>query len=74
MIKPEQYKQEQKISYVTMDMIKGSHTKREVRRFREWYSGQTGILVDGSICGIYTHDYERWLKDGMPTCQGADWD
>lgn len=74
MIKPEQYKKEGNISYITFEMIKGSHTKREVRNFREWHGGQTGILCKNGDMGIYTHDYECWLKDGMPTCQGADWD
>lgn len=74
MIKPEQYKKEGNIAYITMEMIKGSHTKREIRNFYKWYGGQTGILCKNEVVGIYTWDYKRWLESGMPSNQGMDWD
>lgn len=70
MIKSNQYKQQNNVSYVTMAMIKGSHTKREIRNFKYWFGIQTTLTLSNSEVGIFIHDYERWLEADMPE---SDW-
>ena len=63
--------------YVTYDLIKQYHSSDEIKRFNKFMFGQTvaAIEIEGKqISGIFTWDYERWLKGGMIDKQGADWD
>ena len=55
-------------------MIKASHTKKEVRRFSQWFGIGTQLALSNGEGGIYAWDYENWIKNGMSTDQGADWD
>ncbi len=74
MIKPDQYKKQGNVPYVTSAMIKACHTKKEARRFSKWFGIGTQLALPNGEGGIYTWDYENWIESGMPTCQGADWD
>lgn len=72
MIKPLQYKNQLNVSYVTIEMIKGSHTKKEVRNFRKWHKNQPCIICKDNTLGFYASNYEDWIKSGMPTIQSND--
>ena len=54
---------------VTIEMVKKYHTPAEVERFCKFMEGQTSCEL-----GIYSCDYERWLKGNMKDSQGSDWD
>ncbi len=64
-------------SYITFDQIKKYHSAQESDDFIEWMSGQTcsGVYENETwVSAIYVDDYERWLRQGKQTEQGADWD
>ena len=60
---------------VTGELIKEYHSPEECKRFAEWFNGQTGIVLDDGVLGIYASDYERWTRQGMRDRQCShDWD
>lgn len=59
---------------VTFDMVKKAHTKEEYLNFIKFMGGQTCGRMDNGETGIYSYDYERWIKSGKLTEQGIDWD
>jgi len=60
--------------YVTFAQVKEHHTEWEYLKFLEWMNGQTmGMAKDGTGV-IYCCDYDRWVREGMKTEQGANWD
>lgn len=54
---------------VPMDAVRKYHTTGEVDRFCKFMYGQTSCEH-----GVYSCDYERWLRGHMKNSQGADWD
>jgi hypothetical protein len=60
-------------TYITIDLFKKYHTKKELEVFSKWMAGQTCGLV-GDEVAIYSWDYERWISQGKQTRQGKDWD
>jgi hypothetical protein len=59
--------------YITKRLFLAYHSVQEWGIFDNWLFGQTGGLVDGEVV-IYSWDYERWIRQGKKTEQGADWD
>jgi hypothetical protein len=60
---------------VTYNMVKAAHSQKEYLDFLKWMTGQTVGMMDNGEAGIYSHDYERWLKEGMKKEQNAEtWD
>ena len=65
----ESYIEHAGILFVTMELIEKFHSTEEVERFKTWMGGQTcGVLSDGTG-GIYSWDYERWIREGKLTEQ-----
>lgn len=62
------------ILVITYDLIKKHHTTEEFEDFVRWMRGQTCLMMPNGEAGIYSWDYERWVKQGMDTEQGEDWD
>lgn len=59
---------------ITDKLFKKYHSESDVEKFNKWMTGQTCcVLLSGEI-GIYSWDYERWLRQGRKTEQGSDWD
>lgn len=56
-------------TFVTMKQVKQYHSESELENFAQWMNGQTC-----GVAGIYSSDYERWLRQGKRTQQGKDWD
>lgn len=74
-IPTEEYGLESKIFYITYAQVKAYHTSEEYGRFCGWMNGQTAMLLKSGETGVYTWDYERWLREGKETEQNADtWD
>lgn len=66
---------ESDIYYFTLAQVKKYHTPEEYRHFCKWMNGQTSMMLKSGETGVYTWDYERWLKEGKKTEQNADtWD
>lgn len=60
---------------ITMKLFEFYHSPGEVETFNAWFAGQTGIVMKDGECGIYFHDYERWLEQGRLDHQCShDWD
>lgn len=71
----EEYGMEIDMSYVTFAQVREYHTKEESEHFCKWMHGQTAMMLKNGKTGIYTWDYERWLREGKKTEQNADtWD
>ncbi|MFA5234763.1 MAG: hypothetical protein WC390_10220 [Sulfurimonas sp.] len=63
--------------YITFDQVEKYHSADEIDNFTKWMTGQTGSCVEENgemVMVIFTDDYERWLRQGKQTEQGADWD
>lgn len=78
MIKPNEYIRiwpTEPMMGVTFKMVEKAHTKKEYENFCAWMGGQTcGTMANGES-GIYSWDYERWLRQGKKTDQNKeDWD
>lgn len=74
-IPTKEYGLESDTSYVTFAQIRAYHTREECEYFYKWMRGQTAMLLKSGHTGIYTWDYERWLREGKKTEQNADtWD
>lgn len=74
-IPPEEYGMESDMSYITFAQVEKHHSPEECRVFRKWMGGQTVVGLKNGRSGIYTWDYERWLREGKKTEQNADtWD
>ncbi len=74
-IPTKEYGLESNISCVTYAQIRKYHTPEEVEHFYKWMRGQTMMMLKGGESGIYTWDYERWLREGCKTEQNANtWD
>lgn len=70
-----EYIAEHKTRHVTLALLKKYHTIADVRRFNEWFDGQTGAVLRDGTLGIYASDYERWIGQGRQTMQRVeDWD
>ena len=54
---------------VPWNMVEKYHTAGEYARFCKFMKGQTSCEH-----GVYSCDYERWLRGHMKNSQGADWD
>ena len=54
---------------VDIEEMQSKLTPEQFKAFSEWMCGQTM-----SEHGIYPWDIDRWIKQGMKTEQGADWD
>jgi hypothetical protein len=64
-----------KFPVITWDMILKVHSQEDIEHFRQWMDGQTVMGMPDGSSGIYTSDYERWLRQGKKTGQNAeDWD
>ena len=60
---------------VSFETVRKWHTQEEFDKFSEWMNGQTMGVSDDGVGMIYTHDYERWVCQGMKTEQNSnDWD
>jgi hypothetical protein len=46
----------------------------ELESLSKWLFGQTMLMCDDGTAGIYTHDFDRWVRQGRNTEQGSDWD
>ena len=67
------YYNDETFSYITEKLFKTHHSEEDWKVFVEWMRGQTCSEVNGETA-IYSWDYERWLRQGKKTEQGADWD
>ncbi len=66
---------ESDISYITYAQVEKYHSPEECRHFCRWMHGQTVMGLKSGESGIYTWDYERWLREGRKTEQNTDtWD
>jgi hypothetical protein len=80
MINKEQYNQFEvpdgsTIPYVTYAQIMNAHTEQEFINFTKWMYGQTGLLLSNGDIGIYSWDYERWVRQNCePAQRSGDWD
>lgn len=60
---------------VTYQLVELHHTPGEVESFCRWMGGQTCAVLDDGSAGIYSWDYERWLREGRLDCQlPGTWD
>lgn len=60
---------------VTYNQVKAAHTQNEYFNFCKWMSNQTVGTMDDGNAGIYSWDYERWLREKMKKEQNQDtWD
>lgn len=74
-IPPEEYGMESDMSYITFAQIREYHTKQESEHFYKWMRGQTAMFLKSGHTGVYTSDYERWLREGKKTEQNPHtWD
>lgn len=74
-IPTEEYGFESGCSYITDAQIEKYHTPEECVHFYVWMSRQTAMILKNGNTGIYTWDYERWLREGQKTEQNPDtWD
>jgi hypothetical protein len=63
------------VPYVTYNQVELAHSKKDFENFKEWMRGQTGLLLEGNEFGIYSWDYERWLRQNRQRSQrSGDWD
>lgn len=75
MIPKSEYRVDNKVTYVTYEMVDKYHTKDEIRRFSKWYTGQTGMVASNGDMAIFVDDYERWLREGRKKEQNLEtWD
>jgi len=49
--------------------IRDALTPNQWKTFEQWMQGQTCIEQ-----GCYAWDFQRWVKQGMKSEQGKDWD
>lgn len=71
----EEIREEDGVRFVTMKSVEKHHTEEEVKTFKEWMTGQTGVLASDGTCGIYVYDYKRWIRQGKLKDQlPGDWD
>lgn len=68
-IPEKEYVESHGMKVVTLELFKKHHTAEDLIVFAEWYSGQTGLMMEDGSIGIYTEDYERWLREGKLTRQ-----
>lgn len=59
---------------ITDELFLKHHNQNDYEIFSKWMRGQTCIVLPDGKVGIYSWDYERWLKQGKKKEQGADWD
>jgi hypothetical protein len=77
MIKPNEYIKiwpTEETRGVTYNQVKAAHTQDEYFNFCKWMCGQTCGMMDNGEAAIYSHDYERWARQGKLAEQGVDWD
>jgi hypothetical protein len=48
--------------------------KKEFADFCSFMRGQTMLVRDDGDGGVYTWDFDRWVRQGRKTEQGLDWD
>ena len=63
-IPAEEYVESHGMKVVTLELFNKHHTPEDLVVFSEWYSGQTGLMMEDGKMGIYTSDYERWIREG----------
>lgn len=71
-VPPERYKtlDDGITTVVTWVDLQTYHTRSDYAKLRKWMFGQTCHVE-----GVYTWDYERWLREGKSTDQHAStWD
>ncbi|MFA5049140.1 MAG: hypothetical protein WC516_09005 [Patescibacteria group bacterium] len=59
---------------ITDELFLQYHDNNEHSIFYQWLRCQTYLLMDNGKAGIYSWDYERWIRQGKKTEQGRDWD
>lgn len=63
-IPEEEYVESHGMKVVTVELFNKHHTIEDLVVFSEWYTGQTGLMMEDGTMGIYICDYERWLREG----------
>lgn len=63
-IPAEEYVESHGMKVVTLELFNKHHTPEDLAVFTEWYSGQTGLMMEDGTMGIYICDYERWIREG----------
>jgi len=74
-IPPDEYIKLDNTTVVTKTLLDVHHTPEEIGRLKQWMRNQTCAVMQDGKAGIFSWDYERWLRYGMPTIDdGPEWD
>ena len=65
---------EEPLPHYSMKQIEELAPPGEWDRLCVWTEGQTMCLSPDGSSGIYKWDFDRWLRQGKKTEQGANWD
>ena len=65
---------EEPCGHIRWDDIEKHAPKKALEHLSHWMRGQTMLMCDDGVGGIYTWDFDRWVAQGQKTEQGSDWD
>ena len=61
-------------SHIRWDDIEKHAPPEDLKKLEQWMEGQTMMVCDDGVGGVYTWDFDKWVRRNKPTEQGADWD
>jgi len=65
---------EEPCGHIRWDDIEKHAPPDELKSLSKWMNGQTMLGCDDGTGGVYTWDFDRWVRQGKHTEQGMNWD